>query len=278
MAEDGGTRVLLLVEDNRADAELVKEYLAQSDDDDSGIRVIHVSRRDDAAAVLQRERVDVILLDLTLPDARGLRTLESIRDTAGDVPIVVLTGAEEDGLAASCLDAGAQDYLLKFEIRPVALRRAVGYAIYRKTGEDRRSLAQVFAQYREMSSQNSTTMVTASMAGTGALRMRYPDGFDEIVGIYQELVVTYVDCLFVKQAKPRVQMEEIVTLIGDRSGGPRDLLDVHVAALDRVTAAHEGERARAIAVEGRLMALEMMGMLVEFYRVGQRRHMAWSTA
>jgi hypothetical protein len=66
-------------------------------------------------------------------------------------------------------------------------------------------------------------------------------------------------------------MEQVLTCLGDMDAGPRDLLDVHVAALDQAVDGQSSERARTLVVEGRLLALEMMGLLVDYYRVGLRR-------
>ena len=63
----------------------------------------------------------------------------------------------------------------------------------------------------------------------------------------------------------------MVTQLGDASGGPRDLLDVHVAALDQAMALFTDAHASTLVFEARLMALEMMGLLVDYYRVGLRR-------
>jgi hypothetical protein len=88
---------------------------------------------------------------------------------------------------------------------------------------------------------------------------------------YVSLLHSYLNQLVQKTEKPRTEMERMVTLIGDLGGGPRDLLDVHVTALDDASKSARDERARALALEGRLLALEMMGYLVDYYRTGARR-------
>jgi hypothetical protein len=65
--------------------------------------------------------------------------------------------------------------------------------------------------------------------------------------------------------------EIIITTLGDAGGGPRDLLDMHVAALDQALALYLDPHARSIVYESRLLALQMMGLLVDYYRVGHRR-------
>ena len=78
---------------------------------------------------------DVILLDLSLPDSRGLDTLGRVREYAGTAPIIVLTGNDDEKLAIEAIGRGAQDYLVKGEIDRRGFGRAVRYAIERKKTE-----------------------------------------------------------------------------------------------------------------------------------------------
>jgi two-component system cell cycle response regulator len=80
-------------------------------------------------------------LDLSLPDAEGLNTVEKIHAGAPGVPIVVLTGVDEEALGLEAIRIGAQDYMLKTEINPRLLRRAIRYAIERQRIDELRSLA-----------------------------------------------------------------------------------------------------------------------------------------
>ena len=113
--------------------------------------------------------------------------------------------------------------------------------------------------------------MTGAIAGSGAVRKRYPNAFQELVLDYTKLLDEYLGQLAPRWNKPREQMERVVTRLGDAGAGPRDLIDVHIAALDAAVIACSSERARSLAFEGRLLALEMMGMLVDYYRVGIRR-------
>jgi signal transduction histidine kinase len=124
------TRAVLLVEDNAADAELVRRMLRLAGDH-TGYEVHHASRLRDAAELLRNNRIDVVLLDLRLPDASGTDCVKSLLQVSHEVPIVVLTGMADEALALACIDAGAQDYLNKEELRPILLRRAIGYSITR---------------------------------------------------------------------------------------------------------------------------------------------------
>jgi signal transduction histidine kinase len=119
-----GTTVLL-VEDNPGDAELMRELLSELAEPPE---VLHAARLSDALALLEPARVDVILLDLSLPDARGLDTVERMHRAAPHLPIVVLTGLDDEALAVRALQAGAQDYLVKGAVTGPGVRRAIRHA------------------------------------------------------------------------------------------------------------------------------------------------------
>jgi len=123
---------LLLVEDNPADARLVRELLR---DCRVAYEVVHAGRLEDALELAATQPVDVILLDLTLPDSRGLDTVRQACAAAPGVPIVVMTGVEDEEVALRAVAEGAQDYLVKGEIEPPLLQRSLAYAIERKAFE-----------------------------------------------------------------------------------------------------------------------------------------------
>lgn len=125
-----GPLPLLLVEDNDGDADLIQDLLAETDHA-TPRAVLRATRLAEALTLLQTQRVTAVLLDLHLPDASGVDCVTAVRAQARDVPIVVLTGMDDDALALSCVSAGAQDYLSKQDVRPRALSRAIDYAVVR---------------------------------------------------------------------------------------------------------------------------------------------------
>jgi CheY-like chemotaxis protein len=102
---------ILLVEDNPGDARLLREVLRDGDGEggEPAAVVVHVERLGDAGAVLAARPVDAVLLDLSLPDARGLDTVLRMRALAPALPIVVLTGLADEAVAVEAVQAGAQD-------------------------------------------------------------------------------------------------------------------------------------------------------------------------
>lgn len=123
---------LLLVEDDRADAVLVEDLISAAVAD---IEVVWAQSMAHAERELASARPDCVLLDLNLPDASGMDALDRIAKRDSTVPIVVLTGRNDEFFGASAVAAGAQDYLVKGRVEPEMLRRALLYAIERKRAE-----------------------------------------------------------------------------------------------------------------------------------------------
>jgi diguanylate cyclase (GGDEF)-like protein/PAS domain S-box-containing protein len=126
-------KTLLVVEDHFGDARLLQEMLKE---EGSRTDVIHVESMREAEQYLSGNGVDIILLDLGLPDAQGLEAVQRAHAAAPRVPLVVLTGLDDESLAARTLQEGAQDYLIKGEIDARGLVRALRYAVERKVLEE----------------------------------------------------------------------------------------------------------------------------------------------
>ncbi|WP_375488203.1 PP2C family protein-serine/threonine phosphatase [uncultured Mycobacterium sp.] len=129
----GGHKLsLLLVEDDRADGLLVEELIADAAAD---IALTWVQTMADAERELAFARPDCVLLDLHLPDADGIFALKRVAEHDPTLPIIVLTGLNDEHFGVSAVASGAQDYLVKGRVDSETLRRAVLYAIERKRAE-----------------------------------------------------------------------------------------------------------------------------------------------
>jgi two-component system, cell cycle response regulator len=120
---------VLLLEDSRTDALLVSEALHHS-----GAAAFTVTVEETLAgalAHLARAPVDVALVDLTLPDSEGLATFTAVRDAARELPVVVLTGAADATLGLAAVEAGAEEFLVKGELRGDRLARVLLYSMER---------------------------------------------------------------------------------------------------------------------------------------------------
>jgi diguanylate cyclase (GGDEF)-like protein len=125
----------VLVEDNVGDAYLVKYML--DEEERTSFEVLHVERLEEALERLRERAFDVVFLDLSLPDSHGLETLFRVQEATPEVPVVVLSGLDDEGVALQALHNGAQDYLVKGRGDGELVARAIRYAMERKRAEER---------------------------------------------------------------------------------------------------------------------------------------------
>src|SRR6266545_795731 len=118
---------VLLVEDNPGDARLVRESLSEAASPQ--FHLTHVERLEDALRCLERERYDVVLLDLLLQDSQRLGTLMEIHEHAPKVPIVVFTGLADEVVGLWALSEGAEDYVVKGKLSRDKLAGTLFHAI-----------------------------------------------------------------------------------------------------------------------------------------------------
>lgn len=128
---------VLLLEDNPADADLVKEYLEEA----GMVCTAHFERLSTALSYVEVNAVDVILSDLSLPDAQGLEAVLALRKHCPEAAIVVLSGDHDEATAMRAVQLGAQDYLIKGIANLPHLHRTIHYAMEREAAE--RELAEI---------------------------------------------------------------------------------------------------------------------------------------
>ena len=127
---------VLLIEDDAEDAELIQNILL--DDEARPFDIEWVDRLSAGLARLDKGGIDVVLLDLSLPDSQGLGTFNKVHDKWLTMPVVVLTGLDKQEVALEAVSSGAQDYLVKGEVEGRALVRSLQYAIERSRRGDKR--------------------------------------------------------------------------------------------------------------------------------------------
>jgi PAS domain S-box-containing protein len=152
---------ILLVEDNPGDIRLLREYLKEAGTD--RYQITHADRLARGLERLAEANVDAVLLDLSLPDSHGMDTLVRMREAAKAVPIVVLTGIEDEALGMRLIQAGAQDYLIKGQVTGPLLTRSLRYAVERKRAEG--ALRDSEERYRHLVEGARDVIITLSKDG-----------------------------------------------------------------------------------------------------------------
>jgi PAS domain S-box-containing protein len=250
---------LLLVEDNPADARLVRESLSEVPA--GQIDVTATDRLSEAAGSLRTGQYDVVLLDLGLPDAQGLEALRALAKEATRVPIIVLTGNEDEEVALQALAEGAADFLVKGAFDGPDLARAVRYAVERKRAESAlqlsRELLERVNQHDDVAALFDATLgCVRQWTGCQAvgIRLTEPDGtlpFCAAVGYPTELLAVEnrrslhrdqgCRCVDVMRQALEAHGDEVtpggslVRLVGDGTGEPPALGEPRRDAAGRET-------------------------------------------
>ncbi|MGP0074411.1 MAG: response regulator [Bryobacteraceae bacterium] len=248
-----GIRVLL-VEDNPGDARLFTELVR-----DAGAgqwKLVQVGRLSAALDRLRREPFDVILLDLSLPDAEGLETLIRAHAEAPKIPIVVLTGHDDEALAVRAVRAGAQDYLVKGRLDGDLLVRSIRYASER--GRTIEALERREEHYRSLIENSMDLISILNLDGT----IRYVSPSHERMLGYplDELVGRNVLSFIHPQDKARVQ----TALVDGNNGRPVECRVRHADGSWRMLESFSRDLSHVAGVNG---------MVVNARDITERKHL-----
>ena len=220
----------MLVEDNPGDVVLLREMLDPFHSRDSDYELAEAPRLASAIKHLQESDFDVVLLDLSLPDSQGIATVARVKDAWPNVPIVVLTGYDDDNIATDALRRGAQDYLVKGQIDRRMLLRAMRYAIERQRSEEQLR--------RQREQETALRDVAEAVASTLDLDTVLNLFLDKFASLFSKLAFT-------------------ARLVDPKTGSldPFAFRNVEEIGLKSGPSAYQGVRARAIMALGKPLVL-----------------------
>jgi PAS domain S-box-containing protein len=207
---------VLLIEDNPVDTRLVQAALADRGEvlsDGPVFNLNYANRLSTALECLAEGDIDVILLDLSLPDSLGLDTVAATRAQAPQVPIIVMTGLDDEALALKIVRQGAQDYLVKGQVDRRALIRAIRYAIERKRAEE--ELRESKEHFRSIVETTNEWIWSMDLDA----RVTYSNpAVEEILGYRPEEIVGRKNLLFMHEEERRGFEEMLPEFIAAKRG------------------------------------------------------------
>jgi signal transduction histidine kinase len=160
---------VLAIEDDPLYADLVRHLLRRDRIATYELRCARTLT--EGLSALESEVVDVVLADLHLPDSSGMETVERLLDAASGVPVVVLTGVEDDVVGTEAVRRGAQDYLVKQEVRGGILGRVLRYALERSASEkhEQKRVSELAAAYAELERTQGMLVQAERMSAIGQM-------------------------------------------------------------------------------------------------------------
>ncbi len=150
---------VLLVEDDDDDALIMGKLLSRLGKSVNHYRVVRAPSLEKSLELLTQKHFDLILLDLQLPDSRGLDTLRRLQPSAAGVPIVVCSGITDENIAADAVAGGAQDYMMKDQMSPELFERVLRYAL------ERRKIQELREEFMGMVVHELRSPLTVSIEG-----------------------------------------------------------------------------------------------------------------
>ncbi|CAK0768221.1 putative Response regulator [Gammaproteobacteria bacterium] len=248
---------ILIVEDNQGERELLRDYLNNCDIPSFTSKIWDAPDLVTALNLLDSQSIDVVILDLNLPDCVSLETFLRLRDRHPEVAVVVMTGQEDEALGVEAIRHQAQDYLPKGKLDEFILGRTVRYALERQRLRNELELLRLQQRQRQ------------EMYQLEHYSNSNPEKDGRIFSLsssYGALVRQYVFAAREGNIRPSSMVQALAQRLVFMRASARDVVRLHLKVLKETgnwtTAAEE----RAFGVDARLALVELLGTLADLYR------------
>lgn len=262
---------VLLVEDDLEDLEKLQTILIDAHPAcfRRGFNLTCAETLAEGKKLIKQTDFDVVILDLMLPDSRGINTIKEMQSVIAQLPIIVLTSVEDEIVAVKILELGACGYLSKTVLDNNLLIYAIRTAIERKLQlaklEQQQQPAQEIALLEHLLEEGKS--LGEQILQSESLHQKMPDVLTEIKERYNELLDSFVQQKIYKvKNKTARNIDVLVEQLGYLQATPKDLIEIHTSILKQKQAIIGQRQAMTYTIEGRYLLLEMMGKLTNYYR------------
>lgn len=261
--------VVLVIEDEQIDFTLLQRALREF----QKIKLVWESTLAKGLARLSEQPIDVVLLDLSLPDSTGLNTIDAIAQSVS-TPIVVMSNTKDEQTAFDAVKHGAQDYLFKDQMEPLLLSRTLRYAVerYNLLAElhSTRQINLRETELQRLKSDESFANVTIRKQDleVDSYKDRHPKAYKEILTTYQELLL-YLMRRREYQVKPvnvSELLKQIASALGRGSATPHDAIGAHTASVRVVLTQLPEQKNELCHQEARYLLSGLLGHLCYYYK------------
>jgi ActR/RegA family two-component response regulator len=268
---------VLLIEDDPDDAVLVQDMLAECRR--PHFEVAWAGKLSEGIAMARDDGFNVVLLDLTLPDGEGLGTLAGVRTSMPDMPVVVLTGTDDQALAVRALQSGAQDYLVKGQDTSSSLARSIRYAVARKHLE---AVLEQSAQWEQQSWARAQEMLdyrhyVAMSKDIRPIREQPAEGdydapgslgedaLHELLDEYRALVQEFLQSEGHPELRPLRHLRALARSLADAHARSKDVVRLQLSLLAEYSKRADAMEYQEFLTESRLVLVELLGALADRY-------------
>jgi DNA-binding response OmpR family regulator len=259
---------ILLIEDDPGDARFIEEILKESST--NRFKLIHEKWLDEGIKCCANGEFDILLLDLMLPESRGIDTLFRITRHIIDIPIVVLTGLTDELTGIKAINNGAQDYLVKGEINSVLLVRSIRYAIERH--RLLKKLKKTWQQEREEQERQTQHYLAITQEKEPSAGNVFTGHDEEIlkqmVPEYRDVILSYIRSIRIREDRPSDKVRTFAAKLAENHVQAKDIIRIHLHVLNEFFSQLPSEKeGRIFSNDARLVLVELMGNILDIYHL-----------
>ena len=262
---------ILLIEDDEGDADLIREML--SGQIGTYINIEWVNNLYKGIESVGKGNIDLILLDLNLPDSQGFDTFLKMQSDVIKIPIIVFTGYKDETLGYKAVRAGAQDYLIKGNVDEHLLLRSIQYAVERhqlhQQLEEMRRKEQEAREQAELLRNNQhyqAMSLNKIVDEKGGICSPSAEKLFDFMQDYRDVIIHYVRAVRIREERPVEKVRILAQKLIEINVCAADVIKLHLKSLNEFLARALAQEKIEFSNDARLALVELMGTMADQYR------------